>query len=140
MLLISLISCSLLLFFFFMVRLPPRSTRTDTLVPYTTLFRSGVAGDRGNRPFAVAARRGRAGHAERGRGAGSRPGAARATDRRQPARSRLIPTGRRTWPAAPRSRRARRFPCAGSAARAAIHGTPLQSGSATVRTPVTKAH
>src|SRR3546814_103362 len=27
-------------FFFFMIRLPPRSTRTDTLFPYTTLFRS----------------------------------------------------------------------------------------------------
>src|SRR3546814_18303705 len=27
-------------FFFFMIRLPPRSTRTDTLLPYTTLFRS----------------------------------------------------------------------------------------------------
>src|SRR3546814_16594691 len=27
-----------------MIRRPPRSTRTDTLVPYTTLFRSGVAG------------------------------------------------------------------------------------------------
>src|SRR3546814_10114312 len=26
--------------FFFMLRLPPRSTRTDTLFPYTTLFRS----------------------------------------------------------------------------------------------------
>src|SRR3546814_1501547 len=26
-----------------MIRLPPRSTRTDTLFPYTTLFRSGVA-------------------------------------------------------------------------------------------------
>src|SRR3546814_10717430 len=25
-----------------MIRLPPRSTRTDTLVPYTTLFRSTV--------------------------------------------------------------------------------------------------
>src|SRR3546814_3859910 len=25
-----------------MVRRPPRSTRTDTLVPYTTLFRSGT--------------------------------------------------------------------------------------------------
>src|SRR3546814_14815400 len=30
--------CSL--FFFFMIRRPPRSTRTDTLFPYTTLFRS----------------------------------------------------------------------------------------------------
>src|SRR3546814_8696105 len=25
-----------------MIRLPPRSTRTDTLFPYTTLFRSGA--------------------------------------------------------------------------------------------------
>src|SRR3546814_18602852 len=30
----------LLWFFFLMIRLPPRSTRTDTLFPYTTLFRS----------------------------------------------------------------------------------------------------
>src|SRR3546814_16972368 len=27
-------------FFFLMIRRPPRSTRTDTLIPYTTLFRS----------------------------------------------------------------------------------------------------
>src|SRR3546814_3057288 len=27
-----------------MIRRPPRSTRTDTLFPYTTLFRSGEAG------------------------------------------------------------------------------------------------
>src|SRR3546814_19536536 len=27
-------------FFFFKIRRPPRSTRTDTLFPYTTLFRS----------------------------------------------------------------------------------------------------
>src|SRR3546814_1351679 len=27
-------------FFFLMIRRPPRSTRTDTLFPYTTLFRS----------------------------------------------------------------------------------------------------
>src|SRR3546814_11892465 len=38
--------CSILLFLFFffifflMIRRPPRSTRTDTLFPYTTLFRS----------------------------------------------------------------------------------------------------
>src|SRR3546814_12304022 len=33
---------SVLIFFFFflMIRRPPRSTRTDTLFPYTTLFRS----------------------------------------------------------------------------------------------------
>src|SRR3546814_12618096 len=30
------------MFFFLMIRLPPRSTRTDTLFPYTTLFRSDV--------------------------------------------------------------------------------------------------
>src|SRR3546814_5024680 len=29
---------------FLMIRLPPRSTRTDTLCPYTTLFRSPEAG------------------------------------------------------------------------------------------------
>src|SRR3546814_15551908 len=29
--------------FFLMIRRPPRSTRTDTLFPYTTLFRSAVA-------------------------------------------------------------------------------------------------
>src|SRR3546814_12770789 len=28
--------------FFLMIRRPPRSTRTDTLFPYTTLFRSDV--------------------------------------------------------------------------------------------------
>src|SRR3546814_10069195 len=30
----------LMCFFFLMIRRPPRSTRTDTLFPYTTLFRS----------------------------------------------------------------------------------------------------
>src|SRR3546814_17086466 len=33
------------MFFFLMIRRPPRSTRTDTLFPYTTLFRSAM-GDR----------------------------------------------------------------------------------------------
>src|SRR3546814_13946443 len=35
--------CSLIILFFFflLIRLPPRSTRTDTLFPYTTLVRSG---------------------------------------------------------------------------------------------------
>src|SRR3546814_16438904 len=38
-----LVHVSLLLYgiFFLMIRRPPRSTRTDTLFPYTTLFRSG---------------------------------------------------------------------------------------------------
>src|SRR3546814_13439781 len=31
------------IFFFLMIRRPPRSTRTDTLFPYTTLFRSPAA-------------------------------------------------------------------------------------------------
>src|SRR3546814_15233811 len=31
-----------LCFFFLMIRRPPRSTRTDTLFPYTTLFRSNT--------------------------------------------------------------------------------------------------
>src|SRR3546814_18193601 len=39
--------------FFLMIRRPPRSTRTDTLFPYTTLFRSSdlrhPAGDGGDR-------------------------------------------------------------------------------------------
>src|SRR3546814_20136656 len=34
-------SCSIV--FFLMIRRPPRSTRTDTLFPYTTLFRSVAA-------------------------------------------------------------------------------------------------
>src|SRR3546814_6761169 len=33
-------------FFFLMIRRPPRSTRTDTLFPYTTLFRSRPATER----------------------------------------------------------------------------------------------
>src|SRR3546814_19520842 len=37
--------CLLSLFFFLMIRRPPRSTRTDTLFPYTTLFRSRIAID-----------------------------------------------------------------------------------------------
>src|SRR3546814_20020541 len=32
-------------FFFLMIRRPPRSTRTDTLFPYTTLFRSHLSAD-----------------------------------------------------------------------------------------------
>src|SRR3546814_20996064 len=32
--------CLFCLFFLLMIRRPPRSTRTDTLFPYTTLFRS----------------------------------------------------------------------------------------------------
>src|SRR3546814_11900008 len=38
--LLQLLSIAFFLFFFFMIRRPPRSTRTDTLFPYATLFRS----------------------------------------------------------------------------------------------------
>src|SRR3546814_14534067 len=62
-LVVELIVCSVsLIFFFLRIRRPPGSTRTDTLFPYTTLFRScdqpvarqpparfGPAGDRGGR-------------------------------------------------------------------------------------------
>src|SRR3546814_2769741 len=66
-------------FFFLMIRRPPRSTRTDTLFPYTTLFRSGHCalgqraggGDRAlGRTYGFARRRG--GGARR---AGAQPGA-----------------------------------------------------------------
>src|SRR3546814_13485891 len=44
----------IVLIFFLRIRRPPRSTRTDTLFPYTTLFRSGAAarhsGDYGEEP------------------------------------------------------------------------------------------
>src|SRR3546814_4895643 len=36
--------------FYLMIRLPPRSTRTDTLFPYTTLFRSAMPSQTGWRP------------------------------------------------------------------------------------------
>src|SRR3546814_15479883 len=39
-----------------MIRRPPRSTRTDTRFPYTTLFRSGRAEPVGRRPHGAPAR------------------------------------------------------------------------------------
>src|SRR3546814_18287440 len=45
--------CCLLFFlwvFFLMIRRPPRSTRTDTLFPYTTLFRSATGARRQGEP------------------------------------------------------------------------------------------
>src|SRR3546814_20838087 len=66
--------------FFLMIRRPPRSTRTDTLFPYTTLFRSSAdieVGDRDRtrddspsctKPAAVR----RHGHDDRGRRAPDR--------------------------------------------------------------------
>src|SRR3546814_3897909 len=41
---VFILSFTLIFFFFFlMIRRPPRSTRTDTLFPYTTLFRSKLS-------------------------------------------------------------------------------------------------
>src|SRR3546814_13747975 len=48
----------IVIFFFLMIRRPPRSTRTDTLFPYTTLFRSaGIRARAAGRGDAVASRR-----------------------------------------------------------------------------------
>src|SRR3546814_4373724 len=43
-------------FFFLMIRRPPRSTRTDTLFPYTTLFRSHCRVDRLRAPIRASVR------------------------------------------------------------------------------------
>src|SRR3546814_1400108 len=62
-----------------MIRRPPRSTRTDTLFPYTTLFRSSAQGraDRGGRRDRARGERGLRGVAREFRaGAGSGRGAA----------------------------------------------------------------
>src|SRR3546814_19700805 len=56
----------IVVFFFLMIRRPPRSTRTDTLFPYTTLFRSQPA-DRAQHGFEPMAQR-----AQPGRGLGRR--------------------------------------------------------------------
>src|SRR3546814_1268047 len=70
-----------MVFVFLMIRRPPRSTRTDTLFPYTTLFRSGTAPGRtpdsapawgGLRPAAAALPRG--GLAAAGRGTAAEGG------------------------------------------------------------------
>src|SRR3546814_9213349 len=48
---VQLVLFVLLSFFFLMIRRPPRSTRTDTLFPYTTLFRRmPTAADTGPEP------------------------------------------------------------------------------------------
>src|SRR3546814_7072298 len=43
-------SSPVMCFFFLMIRRPPRTTRTDTLFPYTTLFRSSRRAYRRRRP------------------------------------------------------------------------------------------
>src|SRR3546814_21023326 len=54
----TLLHCLLSLsFFFLMIRRPPRSTRTDTLFPYTTLFRSRRASNSRSSPSMTRAAR-----------------------------------------------------------------------------------
>src|SRR3546814_3885587 len=53
------LGCTRLCFFFLMIRRPPRSTRTYTLFPYTTLFRSDARSRRAGR-HRPRARRGQA--------------------------------------------------------------------------------
>src|SRR3546814_16582659 len=57
--------CCVVLFFFLMIRRPPRSTRTDTLFPYTTLFRSPLG-----RPRPAGLRQAALGRAARAGGRG----------------------------------------------------------------------
>src|SRR3546814_14263588 len=52
------------LLFFLITRRPPRSTRTDTLFPYTTLFRSARAIRRGSPSAAALPNRGCRGNRE----------------------------------------------------------------------------
>src|SRR3546814_11108992 len=49
---------SLAVLFFLMIRRPPRSTRTDTLFPYTPLFRSGARANAAADPAGVGVVRG----------------------------------------------------------------------------------
>src|SRR3546814_1833375 len=80
----------IILFFFLMIRRPPRSTRTDTLFPYTTLFRSARRGLHRPRRRGDHRRRVHRSHPHRaplvrrpapgGRGQGRRAGAAREPD------------------------------------------------------------
>src|SRR3546814_6426227 len=70
------------IFVFFMIRRPPRSTRPDTLFPYTTLFRSpATPGLHAGRPAAqarpAAAGPGRQRHAARTAAGGQREESAR---------------------------------------------------------------
>src|SRR3546814_4642580 len=71
-----------------MIRRPPRSTRTDTLFPYTTLFRSGPRHERARTP-----ERGRRDPADR---VGRRRGRPDAATRGRAARHAAIPQGARS--------------------------------------------
>src|SRR3546814_19848488 len=76
--LLHIASICFVFIFFLMIRRPPRSTRTDTLFPYTTLFRSAYphaavavrAGLRGERPRRSAGDRHRPDRRRRGQAYG----------------------------------------------------------------------
>src|SRR3546814_10556067 len=72
-----------------MIRRPPRSTRTDTLFPYTTLFRSGLAARPVRHdPCCAADRSGGRGRRGRPGRSGRRPARVRNPDRRHRRRGR----------------------------------------------------
>src|SRR3546814_7601971 len=92
-----------------MIRRPPRSTRTDTLFPYTTLFRSAEAGVGAGTAAALSLRR-------------PAPAGHRAADRTDRPRERA--PGHQHRRAARALRRTRR---GGRAARSEEHTSELQS-------------
>src|SRR3546814_18204578 len=102
MLTVSLASYLLsVLFFFLMIRRPPRSTRTDTLFPYTTLFRSRQARSRARHPPARGCSGERRGDRGRRRRRRPRP-LSRSRRRAREARRHVGPRSRavrgRSWP------------------------------------------
>src|SRR3546814_8383565 len=81
-------------FFFLMIRRPPRSTRTDTLFPYTTLFRSKDGQGR-NRARPAARTAPLTGHFNRYSAGSSLAGRAgsRVFERGRPMRIDMVPIG-----------------------------------------------
>src|SRR3546814_9778561 len=107
--------------FFLMIRRPPRSTRTDTLFPYTTLFR-GLDPAVGARAVGLPGARGPQVQGPHDRPAG-RLGAARDV----PGEHLLLPAGARPCQPLRQRRRARRLRRPGSEpapAGAPAHGVP----------------
>src|SRR3546814_4305235 len=94
------------------MRRPPSSTRTDTLFPYTTRFRSGPDGPRPlSQPAAGDANRpaDRPARGDPGRGGGARPGPGRGRHPHSPDRDpHLAAAAGRTLPGAVRGRRTHR--------------------------------
>src|SRR3546814_2818801 len=106
-----------MLFFFLMIRRPPRSTRTDTLFPYTTLFRSDTDRIAGLSGLTGASRRQNADTQRRG-DANAGTGRNQGTGTRRPYCRRLLrEAARRLW----------RRGHAGRSARSEEHTSELQS-------------